>query len=225
MEHSESIGALASALAKAQGEIENAHKTSDNPFFRSKYADLAEIINTARPVLAKHGLSVVQIPGMDGGSVSVETVLLHESGEWLSGVSAAPMSKQYKKDGGELPPSPQAVGSSITYLRRYSLAALCAIAQEDDDGNAASRPRREEAAEPEPDAETGRLAVPATSGQVDLLTRLMQSHVFTKKERADINDMLSRGISKGKAMEAIDHAQKTLADRKAIEKSDQRESA
>lgn len=129
MNHSESVTKLAAALSKAQGEIENAEKNANNSHFGSKYADLAEIINTVRPVLTKHGLSVVQIPGYESGVVTVDTMLLHESGEWLSGVSAAPAPKQ----------DPQGVGSAVTYLRRYSLAAVCAIAQEDDDGNAASR--------------------------------------------------------------------------------------
>lgn len=138
MNHSESLTKLAAALAKAQGEMENAAKSSDNPFFRSKYADLAEIINTARPVLAKHGLSIVQVPGFDGSTVTLENILLHESGEWISGTAGAPMPVMTTKDGRELPPSPQGIGSAVTYLRRYSMAALCMIAQEDDDGNAAS---------------------------------------------------------------------------------------
>lgn len=134
MRHSETLGALAKALAAAQAEIENAHKNASNPHFRSSYADLAEIINTARPVLTKHGLSVVQLPGYADGRVTVETILLHESGEWLSGVAEAPAQKQ----------DPQGVGSALTYLRRYSLAAVCCMAQEDDDGNAAVQPRRED---------------------------------------------------------------------------------
>jgi len=133
MNKSESIAALAAALAKAQAEMENAHKTSSNPHFKSKYADLAEIINTVRPVLAAHGLSVVQFIGLEAGVaipiVTVETVLMHSSGEWMSSVAAAPLSK----------PDAQGVGSVTTYLRRYSLAAVTGIAQEDDDGNAASR--------------------------------------------------------------------------------------
>lgn len=131
IEHSESVETLARALAKAQGEVENANKNAINPHFKNHYADLAEIINTVRPVLNKHGLSVVQIPGFGDGVVTVDTMLLHESGEWLRGTSGSPAQKQ----------DPQGVGSAITYLRRYSLAALCGIAQEDDDGQAASQPR------------------------------------------------------------------------------------
>lgn len=127
MDKSESLKELATALAKAQAEIENAHKTSNNPHFKSKYADLAEVINTVRPVFSAHGLSVTQMPSFEAGIASVETLLLHASGEWISSVSSAPVSKQ----------DAQGVGSAITYLRRYSLAAIAGVAQEDDDGNAA----------------------------------------------------------------------------------------
>ena len=125
---SDSIAGLAKALAAAQAEIENAHKTSANPHFRSKYADLAEVINTVRPVLAKHGLSVTQWPSYLDGIVSVETILTHESGEWIANTASAPADKL----------NAQGVGSATTYLRRYSLAALACVAQEDDDGNKAS---------------------------------------------------------------------------------------
>ena len=129
MRTSESIKEIATALATAQSEIENASKTSSNPHFKSKYADLAEVLNTARPVLAKHGIAVVQGPSFDSGIASVTTRLCHKSGEWIESVASAPVSKS----------DPQGVGSATTYLRRYSLAALCGIAQEDDDGNAATR--------------------------------------------------------------------------------------
>jgi hypothetical protein len=125
---SETIADLAKALAAAQAEIENAAKGSINPHFRNKYADLAEILNTSRPVLSKHGLSIVQMPGFEDGKVSVETVLMHESGQWIANTLLGPCSKL----------DPQGVGSAITYYRRYSLAAFAGIAQEDDDGSAAS---------------------------------------------------------------------------------------
>lgn len=124
---SESIAALAAALAKAQAEIENAHKSSVNPHFKSRYADLAEVINTVRPVFSAHGLSITQMPSFDGGIAHVETLLMHSSGEWISSTASAPVSKQ----------DAQGVGSAITYLRRYSLAAVAGVAQEDDDANSA----------------------------------------------------------------------------------------
>lgn len=133
MEHSESLAALGAALAAAQGEIENAHTNAENKAYARgngpgyKYANLAEILNTARPVLAKHGLAVVQAPMFADGICTVETMLLHKSGEWLSFPTSAPVQKA----------DPQGVGSATTYLRRYSLAALCGMAQEDDDGESA----------------------------------------------------------------------------------------
>jgi hypothetical protein len=127
MNRSESIKALAVSLAKAQSEVENASKSSVNPHFKSKYADLAEIINTVRPVFTANGLSIVQSPSFDGQIASVETMLIHTSGEFISGVSSCTVTKN----------DAQGVGSATTYLRRYSLAALACIAQEDDDANAA----------------------------------------------------------------------------------------
>lgn len=134
MQHSESLGALAAALSAAQSEIENAHKNANNPHFRSQYADLAELINTTRPVLTKHGLSLVQCPGFLDGVVLLETMLLHSSGEWIKSIAGAPAAKL----------DPQGIGSATTYLRRYALAAFCNIAQEDDDGNGASQVGRQQ---------------------------------------------------------------------------------
>lgn len=127
MNKSDSIAALSAALAKAQGELENANKNANNPHFKSKYADLAELLNTVRPVMSKHGLAVVQMPSFEQGVASVETLLTHSSGEYISSICSAPVTKQ----------DAQGVGSAITYLRRYSLAAFCGIAQEDDDVNSA----------------------------------------------------------------------------------------
>ncbi len=131
MKMSDTIDQMGAALAAAQGEIENASKNSQNPHFRSKYADLAEILNTVRPVFAKNGLSVVQSPSYADGLVSVTTTMLHASGQWMQDTASAPASKL----------DPQGVGSAITYLRRYSLAAFAGIAQEDDDANSASQRR------------------------------------------------------------------------------------
>lgn len=143
MNKSDQINELAAALAKAQGEIENASKNAANPHFKSKYADLAEVLNTVRPVFAKHGLSVSQLPAFEAGIASVTTMLMHSSGQWLSGTASAGVTKQ----------DAQGVGSAITYLRRYSLAAVAGIAQEDDDANAAVGPApKRSAALPSADA-------------------------------------------------------------------------
>lgn len=121
---SESIAALAKAIALSQLHVENALKSSTNPHFKSKYADLAEILNTVRPVFSANCIAIVQTPTFESGVASVETMLCHESGEFISSVCSSPVSKQ----------DAQGIGSAITYLRRYSLAAMCGIAQEDDDG-------------------------------------------------------------------------------------------
>ena len=121
---SESIAALAKAIALSQLHVENALKSSTNPHFKSKYADLAEILNTVRPVFSANGIAIVQTPTFESGVASVETMLCHESGEFISSVCSSPVGKQ----------DAQGIGSAITYLRRYSLAAMCGIAQEDDDG-------------------------------------------------------------------------------------------
>jgi hypothetical protein len=119
---------LFAALAKAQAEIENASKNAANPHFRSRYADLAEVLNTVRPVLAKHGLCVIQSTAFDGAMVSVETVLGHSSGGSVSSVASCVPAKT----------DAQGVGAATTYLRRYALAAIAGVAQEDDDGNGAA---------------------------------------------------------------------------------------
>lgn len=135
MRQSESIAKLAAALVKAQAEVENATKNADNPHLGSKYANLEEVLRVVKPVLSAHGLAVVQLPGIEGDSVTVETVLIHESGEWLAGVSGAPLPiGRVNRKGEPIPVGAQDVGSAITYLRRYALAAVASITQEDDDG-------------------------------------------------------------------------------------------
>lgn len=139
MRTSESITKLAAALVAAQAEVENATKNADNPFYKSSYADLGEVLRVSKPVFAKHGISIVQMPGMEPGQATLENIILHESGEWIAHTAGAPLAPKETKDGPK-PADAQSLGSAITYLRRYSLAAIAGITQEDDDGNAASNP-------------------------------------------------------------------------------------
>lgn len=125
-EQSATIGALAKALAAAQGEMDNALTEKANPFFKSKYADLAAIVDVCKLPLSNHGIARYQAVITAGGIPGVRTQLIHESGEWVASTAFCE-----PKDGG-----PQALGSVITYLRRYSLAAAVGVAQEDDDGEA-----------------------------------------------------------------------------------------
>ena len=129
------IDKLATALAKAQGEITGARKTSKNPFFKSDYADLYECIEATRPVLSKHGLSIVQTN--DGVHVlgstvflHVGTMLMHTSGQWIRSYVPLPI---------DTPVNAHKLGSAMTYGRRYGLSAMVGIAQMDDDGNAATQ--------------------------------------------------------------------------------------
>jgi hypothetical protein len=128
MRTSESIAALAAALAKAQAVIEGAVKDKMNPAFRSKYADLAAVWDAIREPLTANGLSLVQMPDMVEGDPVLVTRLLHSSGEWLEGTYPLTPVKQ----------DPQGYGSAISYARRYAAMAVCGVAPEDDDGNAAS---------------------------------------------------------------------------------------
>lgn len=128
METEKATPELLTALSKAQGEIENASKNASNPHFRSKYADLAEVLNTIRPTFSKHGLSILQSPEFDGSLVSVVTMVAHSSGGIITCRASCYPAKT----------DAQGIGSATTYLRRYSAAAIAGIAQEDDDGNSAA---------------------------------------------------------------------------------------
>ena len=120
---------ICAAFVKAQAEIEKAVKEKNNPHFRSKYADLGAVVDAIKPALEKYGLGFFQKFHEDHEGVTVETIIVHESGETLSnGVLSVPATK---KDA-------QGFGSATTYARRYSLQAAFGVAPEDDDGNAAS---------------------------------------------------------------------------------------
>lgn len=130
---SESIAALAAALVDAQAEMPEVPKGAVGQVgtARRKYSDIADVIETVRPVLHAHGLSYVQFPGTDDrGVTTVTTRLVHKSGEWMEGTVSMP-------SGGN---GAQGVGSAITYARRYSLVAMLGLASEDDDGAGASAP-------------------------------------------------------------------------------------
>jgi hypothetical protein len=129
---SDSITALSKAYCKFQAEVKNPANSAVNPFYKSKYAPLNEILNDVRPLLSKHGLSVIQSPGSaDGEHITITTLLLHESGEWLEG---DPLTLRADKA------TPQGAGICSTYGRRYALSALLGISSEDDDdGNGAER--------------------------------------------------------------------------------------
>jgi hypothetical protein len=121
---------IAAAFVKAQKAFGPALKSSTNPHFKSRYADLSACVEAVVDALNNNGIGLVQRCYDNANGVMVETVFVHESGEVLEcGILQVPASKQ----------DPQGYGSALTYARRYSLMAACGIAPEDDDGNSASR--------------------------------------------------------------------------------------
>jgi hypothetical protein len=137
MNKSESITELAKAMVKFHSVVGKVSKDAKNPFFKNKYASLSNIIEAVTKPLNDNGLSVLQLPSIEG----LTTLLLHESGEWISSVSSTPV-----KDATD----PQKLGSAITYARRYALGAILSLnIDEDDDGQKASAPPKRQAAKPE----------------------------------------------------------------------------
>lgn len=125
MEHSDTINKLSEALCKAQKNFKTAIKNKVNPYFHSKYADYSEILKCVKPALNNEGISILQPIKED----FVETILLHESGEWVSSLT-----KVYC-----ISNKPQDYGSAITYARRYGLSSILSIdSDDDDDGNSAN---------------------------------------------------------------------------------------
>ena len=141
MYQSENLGELAKALAAAQGEMNAASKDATNPHFKTRYADLASIMDACRGPLAKHGLSVTQLPGRDeAGHVTLTTTLMHSSGQYIGSTIGVRPAQE----------NPQVVGSILTYLRRYTLASVVGVVSDDDDGEAASQPVRTASMAPRP---------------------------------------------------------------------------
>ena len=128
MNRSDTISKIATAIVKAQGEMGNAVKGSANPFYKSKFADLNSVREACIPPLNAQGVSVLQPTSVIDGKLYVETLLLHESGEFISGLYEVVVAKQN---------DPQALGAAISYSRRYGLQSMVNIGAEDDDAESA----------------------------------------------------------------------------------------
>jgi hypothetical protein len=140
MNKSETIGNLATALSLLQGEIQDVYK--DKKGYGYMYADLSSVLDVSRPLCLKHGLAVSQVCwnppsaiGVDVESIGVETILMHNSGEWISSTMYMKIEIPIGKSGKPSMSAAQAAGSVITYARRYALAAILGIAQTDDDAS------------------------------------------------------------------------------------------
>jgi hypothetical protein len=175
---SEGIAQLADALAKAQGKIQNPGKTSENPHFRSRYADLASGINAIRTALSEFGVAVIQTTDFQDELLVLTTRLIHSSGEWIG--SRWPVCIFTKV-------TAQQIGSSLTYARRYSLFPLVGIAgDDDDDGNAA------QTAAPIPAGTVKRI----DDDQFYELQGLINDAHLTSKQFADLGDIRTMTIAK-----------------------------
>jgi len=130
------VDKVCAALAKAQAIMPAIPLDSTNPFYKSKYASLGSVISETREILGKFGLAIVQIPSMEGTSITVQTRILHESGQWIDGGSLqANLNEEDRRS------LVQLAGSFITYMRRYSRMALLQLyADEDNDGNTQQKP-------------------------------------------------------------------------------------
>ena len=137
MTTSEKIGSIAQAIVKAQAEMPKLLADSDNPYYKSKYIALADLIKEVRPVLAKYGLAIIQGVSGDGEkAVIITTRIIHESGEWIEEAFTMPVVAKGTKEA-----TPQDYGAAVTYARRYSLAGILGVAsEEDDDANSISKP-------------------------------------------------------------------------------------
>lgn len=141
------------AFIKAQAAMTTVTKGRTNDAFKSKYAELADVIDAILPALNANGFGLMQPPCFGGGDVDVETILVHESGGLIRSTLTLKPSKT----------DPQGVGSAITYARKYALMALAGVAPEDDDGNAASGPREQQRDTRPPQRTKGEASTPTAA--------------------------------------------------------------
>jgi len=176
---SENINELVKALSKAQGSVLKAKEENLNPFFKSKYADLTSIWDACRDALFKNGFAVIQTLNKIEEKTVLITTLAHESGQWIRSFSPIPNVK----------PDPQSVGSAITYMRRYSLAAIVGVSTHDDDGEAATKSYREKQNKESADKNKIKLLEKFLEKDLDLKKRIekhMQKEGFQELEEFPI---------------------------------------
>lgn len=169
---SESVAKIVPALLAAKAAMGPLIKNAQNPHLKNKYANLEATLDVVEPVLRANGVLLMQGPGGDGDSISIDTLLMHESGEWFRSVLTLKPAKQS---------NPQDAGSVVTYARRYSLQGIFALAAEDDDGQAATKPK---AAEPTAAARRAQTQAAATNPDANaLLLRAVEVGVIPSADR------------------------------------------
>ncbi len=185
---SEQISELMAALAKAQGEMRPAIKDSANPHFRSKFADLASVWDACREPLSRNGLAIVQSVVNRDGEQYLETTLGHASGQWISSEMRLPIQK----------PGPQELGSCLSYCRRYSLAAIVGVYQDDDDGEHAQKDYRKSYKAQESLEEEEPTILPAA-----VTTDMLKALEILFKEDQEGEEMMKKRFTKGWAAMSV----------------------
>lgn len=173
------IGDLIGALAKANSEIGHAQTNAENPHLKTSYADLASNYNAFRGIYAANGLTVIQRAIPDQAGARVQTIVAHTSGQWIA------------DDGLFIPAQkrdPQGFGSALTYARRYGIATMVGLAQEDDDAEAAMKASKPKA-KPKPKAKADEVGKPAREALLARIKALPEEHVKEISER-----LSSKGI-------------------------------
>lgn len=185
---SEQINELMAALAKAQGEMSPAFKDSTNPHFKSRYADLASVWDACRSPLSKHGLAVCQTVQSEGDKQVLVTTLAHSSGQWIKSHMILPIQR----------PGAQELGSCLSYCRRYGLAAMVGVYQDDDDAEEAQKPYRKPQRAPEPmeDEEMPVLPSSVTPDMLKILEGLF-------KEDREGEEIMKKNFPKGWAAMSV----------------------
>lgn len=209
MKKSETIIELAKALSAFQGEVKQPMKDKDNPFFKSKYVPLENVVEAITEISAKHGLSFIQLPTNFEDKVGIATLLMHSSGEWIE--TEPIYAKPAKSDA-------QATGSVITYLKRYSLAAVFGItSDEDDDGNGASQtPKKTEQppynpppSQPAPNpnliSEAQVKALKAKLNNIHKETEQEPAAIYTSATKHLKIDKTTKELTKAEASKVIDY--------------------
>jgi len=217
MNKSENINELALALSCLQGEIIDAHKDTQGHGY--KYATLGSVLEIARPLLAKNNLSVTQLCGTVGDKISVETVLMHASGQWISETLAFDVPEKSRNN------KAQDSGGVITYMRRYSLTALLGITQTDDDAAIKEEaPKKQATPTPQPvSPKPVELVHPETLSELGHY--LLAFEVPQEKVQSWFTGLHKRGLTKDATIDLTkipqEYALKLIAHYKQLEKNTQ----
>lgn len=184
MKKSDSITEIAKALIEFKKEVNKLKKTGKNPFFKSSYAPISEVIDVLDEPLINNGLSFMQFPK---GENELETIVMHTSGEWI-------LESYYMKP---VKGDPQAFGSVITYQRRYALCAIFGLADEDDDANKVSEPQKSTDDRPwlsEPQFNSALNRLPSEDNPTDFLKKIGDTYRMKKIYREQLTDELQKII-------------------------------